>query len=83
MSFKYPQQLLLISLWLFLLPSLKTDYFSQSHSCSEPWDRSDRYEVDNFKKCIPDFVDAMNDQASEHIEAANNAIYDWKSFASY
>ena len=83
MSFKSPQYLLFLSLWLFLNPSLKADYFSPSHSCSKPWDQSDRYDVDNFKRCIEDFVDEMNDQASEHIEAANDAINDWNSFASY
>ena len=83
MSFKSLNYLLFLSLWLFLLPSLKADYFSPSHSCSEPWDKSDRYDVENFKECIEDFVDEMNDQASEHIEAANDAINDWNSFASY
>tara|TARA_Y100000589_G_scaffold149959_1_gene143122 strand:+ start:435 stop:536 length:102 start_codon:yes stop_codon:yes gene_type:complete len=29
------------------------------------------------------FFDEINDQASEHNEAANDAINDWNSFASY
>ena len=70
-------------IWLFFLPSLRADYFSPSHSCSEQWDKSDLYDVDNFKQCIEDFVDEMNDQASENIGAANYAINDWNSFASY
>ena len=83
MSFKSPLYLVFLSLWLFLLPSVKADFLSPSHSCSKPWDKSERYEVDKFKKCIEDFVDEMNDQASEHIKAANDAIKDWNSFVSY
>ena len=83
MRFKYPQYLFFLSLLIFSLPSLEADYFSPSHGCSQPWDKSDRYDVENFKQCIEDFVDEMNDQASEHIEAANDAINDWNNFASY
>ena len=73
---------LLISILLLLNPSAQSDYFSPSHSCSEPWDRNDQYEVENFKECIEDFVDEMQDQSSEHIEAANDAVSDWNSFAN-
>ena len=73
---------LLISIFLLFAPSAQQDYRSPSHSCSEPWDRRDRYDVENFKVCIEDFVDGMQDQASEHIEAANDAVSDWNSFTN-
>ena len=73
---------LLISIFLLFAPSAQSDYFSPSHNCSEPWDRNDQYDVESFKECIEDFVDEMQDQASEHIEAANDAVSDWNDFAN-
>ena len=58
-------------------------FFSPSHSYSEPCDKSDRYDLENFKQCKEDFVDEMNGQSSKRIEAANDAINDWNSFVFY
>ena len=57
------------------------DYFSPGHSCSEPYDRSDEWDVESFKDCIEDFVDEQNSAIRRHRQAANDAIDDWNSFA--
>ena len=52
-----------------------------SHSCSEPWDKSNQWDIDSFKSCIEDFVDEQKAAIKRHAAAADEAIEDWNSFA--
>ena len=51
-----------------------------THSCSEPWDKSDQWAIDSFKSCIEDFVDEQKAAIKRHARAADDAIEDWNSF---
>ena len=66
-----------------LMPSEATaDSWGVSHSCSEPYDRSDEYDVESFRDCIEDFVDEQKDAIKRHADAADEAIDDWNDFAN-
>ncbi|MDQ7089129.1 MAG: hypothetical protein Q9M50_00550 [Methylococcales bacterium] len=69
------------------------DSYSPSHSCSKPskpYEFEDEYELESFKsnveqykQCIEDFIEEQNDEAQEHLNAAEEAASEWNSYASY
>lgn len=62
-------------------PQAAADSWGVSHSCSKPWDRSNKWSVDSYRDCIEDFVDEQKSAIKRHADAADEAIDDWNSFA--
>ena len=68
----------------------QADMFSPSHSCfkpNRPYEFTSEWELDNFmndveryKQCISDFVDEQQEEARNHIEAADEAVEEWNRF---
>jgi hypothetical protein len=73
--------------------SVWADMFTPSHSCSKPykpyqfssdWEvRQFQDEVEDYKRCINDFVEEQEDAVRKHQEAAQEAIDEWNSFVNY
>lgn len=69
------------------------DMFSPSHSCSKPYkpyEFNSQWELDNFnndvenyKRCISNFIDEQNEETENHREAASGAIDEWNNYANY
>ncbi len=69
------------------------DTFTPSHQCSKPYvptsfsSRSEResfkLDVEQYKRCIEDFVSEQEDAIKKHKEAADDAIDEWNSFVNY
>lgn len=67
--------------------------FTPSHSCSKPykpyqfdsdWElRQFQDDVEDYKRCISDFVEEQEDAVRKHQEAAQEAIDEWNSFVNY
>jgi len=67
--------------------------FAPSHYCSKPYvptsfsSESDvelfKLDVEQYKRCIEDFVEEQQDAVKKHKEAAEDAIDEWNSFVSY
>ena len=55
---------------------------SPSHQCSEPYDRSNQFAIDQFRDCIEDFVSDQKKAIEVHSDAADTAIDDWNDFAT-
>ncbi len=78
---------------LFISPTVFSDYYSPSHSCSKPYKpytfdtqwELDAFleEVEQYKNCIEDFVEEQNEAAENHTDAAEEAISDWNDFVRY
>ena len=74
------------------LPVL-ADMFSPSPSCSKPskpYEPASQWELDNFnddveqyKRCISDFVEEQNEAVQTHQQAASDAIDEWNRFVNY
>jgi hypothetical protein len=85
----------LLATMLLTLTSLPAtaDRFVSSHYCSKPYVPSSfsssserenlKYEVEQYKSCIEDYVDEQNDAIKKHREAAEDAIDEWNSFVNY
>lgn len=68
-------------------------YWSLDHSCSQPskpFEFNSQWEVDQFnmdveeyKRCIQDFVDEQNDAIANHGRAAEEAVDEWNNFVNY
>jgi hypothetical protein len=66
------------------------DMFRPSHYCSKPYkpfEFDSQREVDNFNddvedysRCINDFVEEQTEEAQKHQRAAEDAIDEWNSF---
>ena len=66
------------------------DMFADSPSCykpSKPYQFTNQDEVDDFneeveeyKRCIMEFVEEQREEAKNHIEAADDAIEEWNRF---
>jgi hypothetical protein len=77
---------------MIVLPA-RADFFPPSHSCYKPkkpynftsqWDVDRFYhDVERYKSCINEFVDAQNNAITNHREAANNAIDEWNNFVRW
>ena len=77
---------------LIFIPSsiALTDMFTPSPSCHKPfkpfefnsqWEYQNfMSEVENYKRCISDFVDEQNEASRRHQEAAEDAIAEWNRF---
>ena len=76
-------------------PSLSVfaDMYSPSPSCSKPYkpyqfnsqwelDAFNR-DVENYKRCITNFINEQNEASEHHKEAANNAIEEWNRYVKY
>ena len=50
---------------------------SPSHQCSEPFDRSNQFAIDQFRDGIEDFVSDQEKAIEVHADAADAAINDW------
>lgn len=69
------------------------DTYSPSHSCSKPYkpyEFTSQYQLDSFndevedyKRCINDFIDEQNDAVQTHQDAAEVAIDEWNRFVRY
>jgi len=67
--------------------------FAPSHSCSKPykpyqfdsdWEvRRFRDEVDDYKRCIGEFVEEQEEAVRAHQDAAQEAIDEWNNFVNY
>jgi hypothetical protein len=76
-----------------LVPSVKADRRTPSHSCSKPYkpyrftDQSElrrfQGDVDQYKACIEEFVDEQETAIRNHRRAASDAIEEWNSFVRY
>jgi hypothetical protein len=42
-----------------------------------------KLDVEQYKRCIEDFVEEQQDAVKKHKEAAEDAIDEWNSFVSY
>ena len=75
------------------VPSAHADIFTPSHSCSKPykpyeftsdWEvQNFRNEVEDYERCINDFVEAQEDAIRKHQEAAQDAIDEWNNYVRY
>lgn len=89
---KYMQAALLSSLVVIAIP-VGADMFSPSHSCykpNKPYQFDDERQlqrfnddVEEYKRCIADFVDEQNDAVRKHQNAAEEAIDEWNNYARY
>ena len=69
----------------------RADIITPSHACSQPYkpyefssrDELVRFidEVEEYKKCIADFINEQNEAIQKHQEAKANAIQEWNDFA--
>jgi len=66
---------------IVITPAAKADSWGVSNSCSAPYDRSNEYAVNSFKRCIERFVDEQKDAIETHTDALNDAIKKWNRFA--
>ncbi len=65
----------------------RADTFQPSHGCSRPYKpcqfnsqwELDRFEdeVEDYKRCISDFVEEQNEAVRKHRQAAEDAIDEW------
>jgi hypothetical protein len=87
-------QVFFLGCFLCLLANpLSADIFVSSPYCSKPYkpyEFDSQYELDNFndevqqfKRCISDFVDEQNQAARHHQQAAEDAIEEWNRFVNY
>lgn len=78
-------------LLLALLPgAAMADSYTPSHFCVRPFkphqfnSRGEvedfMLEVEEYRRCIEEFVDEQNRAAKRHMNAADQAIEDWNSF---
>lgn len=84
--------LVAVLLALTSVPAM-ADRFVSSHYCSKPYvplrfsSESERdtlkYEVEQYKSCIEDYVDEQTDAIKKHKKAAEDAIDEWNSFVNY
>jgi len=91
MKLKLP--LFILAGCLFANSTASADSFFISHSCYKPskpysfnneWEvEAFKSEVEDYKRCISDFVEEQNDAARRHQEAAEEAISEWNSFVNY
>lgn len=71
----------------------RADMFAPSHTCSKPYVptsfssnselESFKLDVEQYKRCIEDFVNDQKDAIKKHKEAADDAIDEWNSFVNY
>lgn len=90
MRFQVVVAVLLLALFV---SSAWADMFTPSHSCSKPykpyqfdsdWElRQFQDDVEDYKRCISDFVEEQEDAVRKHQEAAQEAIDEWNSFVNY
>lgn len=81
-----------IVLFCFALP-VQTDIFGPTHSCSKPYKpyqfhdewQLQRFkdEVEDYRRCIEEFVDEQNESIRNHQKAIGEAIDDWQNFVNY
>lgn len=79
--------LLAVAVW----PAM-ADTFQPDHNCRKPvkpyqftsqWEiDSFRNDVEEYKRCITEFVEEQQDSIRKHSQAADNAIEDWNSFVN-
>lgn len=77
----------------FVAPISYADMFTPSQSCPKPWkpyEFEDEWtyqrfldDVENYKRCINNFVDEQNDEARKHLEAAEDAVDEWNNYVNY
>jgi len=87
------RMVLSVLLLVFFVSSARADIFTPSHSCSKPykpyqfdsdWEvRQFQDDVEDYKRCINDFVEEQEDAVRKHQEAAQEAVDEWNSFVSY
>jgi len=79
---------------LMLVPPLAlADSYAPSPSCSKPYKPmqfTNNFEVEQFredvrryKRCLQDFVEAQNNEAEYHQQAAEAAIEEWNRFVRF
>lgn len=82
-----------IGLFILFAGPAQADRRQPSHMCSKPfkpyqfrdeYDRSNfRWQVEQYKQCIADFVEEQNDAIKKHGRAAEEAIDEWNSFVNF
>jgi len=87
------RKILVVSSLVLLAGSAQADIFAPSHSCSKPykphqfnsdWEvRQFQDDVEDYKRCIGDFVEEQEDAIRKHQEAAQEAIDEWNNFVNY
>lgn len=88
------KRLLRWPLVLFLLPAITfADSYAPSHDCSKPyvpyqfdseWELDNfKSEVEDYKRCLSDFVEEQEEAIQAHSEAAEEAIDEWNNFVNY
>jgi len=91
MNLKLP--LFVLTGCLIASSTASADRYFISHSCSKPskpysfnseWEvEAFKSEVEDYKRCISDFVEEQNDAVRSHQEVAEEAISEWNSFVKY
>ena len=69
------------------------DMFEPSNSCTEPykpyqfeseWElESYKSDVEFYRDCLSRFIDEQNEEAQNHIDAAESAAQEWERFVMY
>lgn len=65
-----------------MAPAL-ADIFAPNPLCSRPFRGAygyDRYEVERYQTCLKDFIRDQGQQAQNHLDAADRAAEEWKTF---
>lgn len=85
--------LCLVAAFASFTPPVSADMFTPSNSCSKPqkpYEFTDRWQVDQFnnevedyKRCISEFVEEQQEEAKHHEDAAQEAIDEWNHFVRY
>jgi hypothetical protein len=80
-------------IFLVIATPIHSDSFGVSHYCSKPhkpYEFNDEWELERFKddveeykRCINDFVEEQHDAIRNHQRAAEEAIDEWNNFVDY
>lgn len=80
----------LLSIYLSFSNAAVADTFTPMQSCNKPikpFQFNSQYELDSFnmdveeyKRCISDFIDEQNRAAQKYMTAVEEAIDEWNSF---
>ncbi len=90
---KLGRNVAMLAMLLGVAFSTRADDWAPSHHCSKPvkpFRFTSEYEVESFKseveeyeRCIDDFVRHQEEAAQAHKEAAKKAVNEWNSFVRF